>query len=111
MVLLVLTLVGCVEKGEDIESADPCAEASYDLTWANWGDGFFANYCRACHSASSPDRFGAPEGVNFDSSEDVRTWSSAIRRSVLVDEDMPVGGGVYETDLEFLDLFLTCGLD
>lgn len=110
--MLVLTLLlACDPKAQDSDSADTCASEPYDLTWANWGDGFFANYCRACHSSNAPDRFDAPEAVNFDTKDEVLQWKDAIRQAVLVDGTMPVGGGVYEGDLEFLDIFLTCGVN
>lgn len=110
MFALTLLLIACANQDKAVESADPCADATYHLTWANWGDGFFANYCRACHSVNAPDRFDAPEGINFDTVEDVAQWNDLIRTAVLVDGTMPVGGGVYETDLEFLDIFLACGV-
>lgn len=109
--LALLLLLGCAAEDKVAETADPCASAPYDLTWANFGDGFFLNYCRACHSEDARDRFDAPEGINFDTRAEVQQWRSLIRTAVLVDGDMPVGGGVYEADLEFLDLFLECGLD
>lgn len=109
MFLLLLSL-GCADKPVT-ETADACASLEYDVNWANFGDGFFANYCRACHSAASPRRYDAPEGVNFDTLEEVRTFSALIRTTVIDEGSMPEGGGVYDQDLEFLDYFLECGLD
>ena len=85
MFALTLLLIACATEDKAVESADPCADETYHLTWANWGDGFFANYCRACHSADAPDRFDAPEGINFDTVEDVAQWNDLIRSAVLVD--------------------------
>ncbi len=110
MLLLALMLACGGDKGA-AESADPCAEVPYDLNWANFGDGFFANYCRACHSSGAPDRFGAPDGINFDTLEEVRAQSSLIAFVVIEEQSMPEGGGVYEQDLEFLGYFLECGLE
>lgn len=113
MTLLLLALA-CTGKDDAPEPTDDSAAAACDtapgVTWDNWGDGFFSTYCRACHSANTPDRMGAPESINFDSESEVRTQAALIRDSVLVREAMPVGGGVYEEDLFLLDVLLTCGL-
>lgn len=98
------------------DSADPggldCTEeqAVYGLTWTNWGAGFFATYCDSCHAADTPDRFGAPEGVSFDTLGEVRDWEQRIRVRVLDEATMPRGGGVYDEDLLLIEAFLDCGL-
>ena len=104
-----LALVGC-GPGDTGDTAASCDTAAYDVTWDGWGDGFFSTYCRACHSSGSEERYGAPESVNFDTRADVVQWRESIRRTVLEDATMPVGGGVYDDDLLLLDLLLTCGL-
>lgn len=101
----VLCAVGC---GEPADSAAVCEPT--DVTWEAWGAGFFASYCRPCHSADTPERYGAPVELDFDTLEQVRTYEAAIRRSVLEAGSMPVGGGVPEADLVALDEFLACGL-
>ena len=109
--LLLVALLACTDKGDDtgVAVAATC-EDQPDLTWANWGDWFFLNYCRSCHSAHAEDRWGAPDGVNFDTLEEVRQQSSLIEYVVLTEQSMPVGGGVYDEDLEFLKTFLECDL-
>jgi hypothetical protein len=107
MMLLLLACTAGTDTGDTAASA--CTDAP-NATWASFGDGFFATYCRACHSASTAERYGAPEAVNFDSLADIRTFEASIRRTVLDDESMPVGGGVYDDDALLLDTFLTCGL-
>ena len=57
-----------------------------------------------------PYRFDAPEGVNFDTLDEVRMYASSISRTVIDQASMPVGGGVMEDDLVRLQVFLTCGL-
>lgn len=79
-------------------------------TWDAWGEGFFVTWCQSCHSRTTPQRGGAPEGIEFDNSGDIRRHSAAIRRSVLDAETMPVGGGLDDADREALDLLLRCGL-
>lgn len=110
---LLLALVACTgAPGDSGGSAavSVCDDGGPHLSWANWGDGFFANYCRACHSVNTRDRYDAPVGVDFDTQEQVETWAERIRVRVLEEETMPVGGGVYSEDVELLDRLLTCGM-
>lgn len=86
-----------------------CADAPA-VTWESWGHGFFLTYCNACHSASSPERSGAPEGVDFDTRAQAVQWEERIRARVLEEGTMPLGGGVYEDDLQLLEVLLACDL-
>lgn len=107
---LLLALLACGEEPQTVDSsADPC-DSALPVTWNNWADGFFASYCRACHSVNTQDRYGAPEGVDFDTLEDVQQWEERIRVRTLEEQDMPVGGGVYEEDLALLETWLECGI-
>ncbi len=67
-------------------------------------------YCNACHGAATPNRFGAPEAVHFDTQEQVRDQAARVESTVLEDGTMPVGGGMREEDLEGLRRFLHGGL-
>lgn len=96
--------LACVAPESD--SAEPCV--AQDYTWDNWAAGFFGSYCRSCHSADTPDRRGAPVGVDFDTEAEVRGFASAITRS-LDNGTMPIGGGVPEAELERLEDWLACG--
>lgn len=87
-----------------------CAEA-YPVTWANWADGFFMTYCRACHSVTTSERQGAPLGLDFDTLGQIRDQADAIEDAVLIGQRMPVGGGVFADDLTLLKDFLACGLE
>jgi len=87
-----------------------CDTGAPEVTWTNWGEGFFRSFCTACHSISSPNRYDAPETINFDTLVDVRGYEAAIRSAVLDRGTMPVGGGAPEEDLYLLGLFLDCGL-
>ena len=110
---LLLLLLACGDKesaADDSEARPASCDSAPGVTWDNWGDGFFATYCRACHSANTPARMGAPESINFDTEAEVRAQTDLVRSAVLERESMPVGGGVYEEDLYLLDVLLTCGL-
>lgn len=104
--MLLLFILGCV--GEPSSLSDTGCSSADGLTWDGWGSGFMTTYCRACHSADSPDRRGAPVGVDFDTFEDVLQWSGPIRSRVIEEQTMPVGGGIIEDDLRRLEAFLDC---
>lgn len=103
---MLVLLLACT--GDDADSAPVC---DAHVTWNNWGDGFFTTWCQPCHSATAPDRNGAPESLNFDTSTDVVTYEASVRRTVLEMETMPVGGGLTDEDRALLEDFLACGLD
>ena len=101
--------VPTVDSG--VELVDPVVcEDSEGLTWDGFGWGFFLTYCNACHSASTSDRYGAPEGVDFDSAEDVARQSGRVRARVIDAGTMPLGGGVPADALAQLDAYL-CLID
>jgi uncharacterized membrane protein len=89
--------------------ADPCDTAP-EVSWSGWAQGFFRGYCTSCHSAGIPDRWGAPEGLNFDTEDEVLGLAVQIRSAVLDRQTMPIGGGVLQDDLELLEVYLDCGL-
>jgi|GEM_PF-2505256 len=80
------------------------------VSWESWAEGFFRGYCTSCHSTDLEDRWGAPEGINFDTEADVVALKQQIQSSVLDSGRMPVGGGVIESDLELLQIYLSCGM-
>ena len=87
---------------------DTCAPGSEATTWDAWGAGFFAGYCRTCHSADTPDRRGAPESLNFDTEAEVRASAGLIQSSVIDEGTMPIGGGVPDVELQRLAQYLGC---
>ena len=105
---LLLLVLACTGTPED--TGPTCTDEERLVNWENFGAGFFAGYCRTCHSAGTPDRLGAPVGVDFDTEADVYTHRAAIRRTTLDDATRPMGGGVQTAELEALDVFLECGL-
>ena len=83
--------------------ADPC-----DIHWDGWANGFFSTYCRSCHSSTSEQRHGAPEGVDFDTQADIEMWLERIEVRVLEEQTMPLGGGIPEVDLEQFATWMAC---
>jgi hypothetical protein len=92
------------------EAATPVADCSSvpDVSWDAWGEGFFRTYCTSCHGSGTRNRNGAPPGYDFDDQSVVLAHAEDIRRAVLTDQTMPVGGGVYPDDLTLLDVYLSC---
>ena len=89
---------------------DGACDTDYALTWDAFGDPFFHTWCRSCHSAQAPQRFGAPPGIDFDTEDQARTWADTIRSVVIEEQSMPLGGGVSEEQRGLLELYLDCGL-
>ncbi len=103
---VLLALLAACDTAPASVAAAGCPPAS-GVSWSGWGEGFFRTWCGSCHSADTPDRRGAPPGVDFDLAADVWRQRDAIRAAV-ERESMPVGGGLSVEDLELLDEFLTC---
>lgn len=110
MLLLLLACSGPADSSLQETAVPAGCEEAPSVSWQNWGHGFFLTYCGACHSATSPSRDGAPEDVNFDTKLEVEAQKERIRTRVLEEQTMPLGGGVYEEDLQLLEVMLTCGL-
>ena len=107
---LALFTISC-GKGEDTGAAPAACAQDVDgayPTWGTFGESFFLSYCRSCHSAETPQRFGAPDAINFDSEEEVMSQLAAVRRTVLTDQSMPKGGGVPEAERAELARYLDC---
>ena len=71
----------------DGDDAD-CSE----LTYENFGDNFFQNYCLRCHSQTlvgDVARSDAPLGINYDTIEGVREFAKRIRLRAGQLGDMP----------------------
>ncbi len=103
---VMLLLFACAGAPDADTSA--CADAPHDVTWDGYARGFFLTYCAACHSESATDRYGAPEGVDFDTPQQVLDQAERVRARVIEAQTMPLGGGVPPEDLALLATWLDC---
>jgi hypothetical protein len=116
---------GLAEAGEGDDSADTdapedpgepedtgvpfCGDAPV-INYVNFGEGFMLEACQGCHATDTPDRYGAPESVNFDTAPQI--WAQVDRilvRAVGEYATMPPLGGVVEQDRLKLQYWLECG--
>ena len=93
--------------GADQDTDNGC-DTAIPVSWDGWAEGFFRTYCTSCHGADTTDRWGAPEGIDFDTEADVAQWAQSIEISVLEEGTMPPAGGVYDEDLILLETYLRC---
>jgi hypothetical protein len=99
-------LVACATEAPSVCVVDA---DGWRPTWSNFGEDWFVTWCASCHAATSPQRFGAPEGLIFDTEEQVIDNISLIRTAVLGSKPtMPVGGGLPEVDRAELERYLDC---
>lgn len=99
-----------------------CPDAGTTLTWASFGQTFFATYCTRCHASTLVGvtaRGGAPPGLNWDDHATVMMNASRIDRvagagPAMVNTFMPFDaatGGAAPTEAERRQLaeWLVCG--
>ena len=92
--------IGCAQQDLDCETV---------VSYESFGQGFIKENCQSCHSSESQNRYGAPEGVTFDSKAQVLERIEDIYRVTLSEEaDMPPSGGLFENDITLLELWLVC---
>jgi uncharacterized membrane protein len=111
--LAVSLLVACGEpEPEPVEETDaaPLCETGLDVTWDGWAAGFMLSQCQPCHASETPNRYGAPASVTFDSLEDCREQAGAIEDAVLTRASMPPAGGITDDERALLARWLDCGL-
>ena len=82
-----------------------CHEAP---TYDAWTKGFLKSKCQGCHAETAPDRFGAPEGIHFDTYDATVERIELIRSSILERETMPPAGGVTDDEKLLLQWWLDC---
>jgi hypothetical protein len=103
-------LVACGADNQSLAQR-ACPSGGTPLTYRSFGAPFFAQWCNSCHSASSPDRNGAPSDVTFDTLTEIVTWKDAIYANAADDNAaMPVGpDGPDSTTRRQLGDWLACG--
>lgn len=117
--MTLLLLLACTGAGDSAAAGDDtglCADPPL-VTYETFGAGFLTENCQTCHASTSPNRYGAPDTVVFDTVDDA--WAQADRilaRAVTaVDDDddatdpMPPMGGSSADDRYLLEVWLTCG--
>ncbi|MEC7985312.1 MAG: hypothetical protein VX278_09115 [Myxococcota bacterium] len=107
-------------ESEPAEEISPSGDANYDLslcedapivTWDNWAQGMIITHCQGCHASGSPQRYGAPDSVSFDTESDAIYWSDRIWIRTVEQETMPPAGGLLEEDIYLLQVWLSCGIE
>ena len=96
------------DDGGGDDTNDPCYDVP-TVTYNNFGQGFMTENCQGCHASTTPNRYGAPDEVVFDTVEDC--WDQADRvlsRSTGDAATMPPQGGVSADDRTKLEWWLTC---
>lgn len=91
----------------------PGAAKAEELTYENFGQAFITQNCLGCHHSaqSGITRFGAPEGINFDTLQQIRMWEPMIRYMATgPNPQMPPAGVVWPWDREKLVQWLDAGL-
>ncbi len=101
---LALALLGCAT-----EVLPPLCDDAPVVTWGNFGAGFVLERCAGCHAATAPNRYGAPEGVTFDTVDEVWSHRDAVLRTVVDDPpSMPPSTALTEDERLLVELWLTC---
>ena len=104
--MILALILACADP--DAGDSSACDTAGPGVTWDGYTRGFFLTYCTACHSASATERYGAPEGVDFDTPTQVLAQAERVRARVIEAQTMPLGGGVPAEDLALLAEWLDC---
>ncbi len=109
-----LTLLPACKEEDPVDSGliaeDAACEHEVLVTWEHGGKSFFLSHCTSCHSTTSPNRWGAPEYLNYDTLDGVVEAQHNIRQAALWDEVMPPGYPLEDDEREVLASLLDCGL-
>jgi len=96
---------GAADGGGDTGA---CADIPL-VNWDTFGAGFLLHHCQGCHASTTPDRYGAPAEVTFDTKEQAWAWRDRIlERSAVDPPTMPPAGGTSEDDRVRLRWWLEC---
>jgi uncharacterized membrane protein len=114
---IAIALVACgtdsVPRGDDDPiPVDPEQCETSFLRYDNFGEPFTLDWCRGCHSTAVPAtmRQNAPIEVNFDTLDQIRTWSERIAvRAASMTPTMPPAGGPTLDERTLLAEWIACG--
>jgi hypothetical protein len=100
---------GAEDQGDGaIDDTGACADVPL-VNWDTFGAGFMLHHCQGCHASTTPDRYGAPADVTFDTKADAWAWRDRIlERSAVDPPTMPPAGGTSADDRVRLRWWLTC---
>jgi hypothetical protein len=109
--MLLVALLACggdPQAPPDPTDPDPCD----GLDWHRVGEPFVTTWCTTCHAPglTGPSRFGAPDGLDLDTLDAVRTWEARIR-AVAVGDDatMPPASPAPAAERARFEAWLDCG--
>lgn len=104
--MILAWVMACAGSADD--SAAACADAPV-LGWNDVGQPLLLEYCSTCHTETAPERYGAPEGVNFDTYDQVVALRGAMLAVLTADPpEMPPLLSVPDADQELLISWLEC---
>ena len=94
-------------------ASDASCRNGTSLTYENFGEGFFLNYCVNCHASDIgvSERLGAPINVNFDTYDDIVTHRRDILKTAARSNNpqMPPSRHVSLNERALLSEWLQCG--
>jgi uncharacterized membrane protein len=104
------------DGGEGIPTGSVCP-TTQTLTYANFGQAFFASYCQRCHASTvtGAARMGAPSDHTFDMVQDIQLLAEHIDELAAAGPDAvntempPDGAKPTEAERRQLGEWLACG--
>ena len=107
--LLLIPLLACSNQGAEDSGSPGVCDTAPPVNYINFGEGFLMENCQGCHASTAPNRYGATEGVIFDTVEDAWIWRDRILARALDETNpMPPAGGVSVDNLDRLQWWLDC---
>jgi len=102
--LLALPGAGC---GGD----DECGDLS-NVTYRSHAQFVVSRHCVSCHDAALdtlPERSQAPQTHNYNTFTEVAKWADRMAERLIIDNDMPPGGGVPSCDKQIFQAWINAG--
>ncbi len=122
LMLLGLATCGGDDGSSDSDGVSPVATADTGpqdcppgslVTWQTFGSGFIDTWCTTCHSKilTGDARYGAPEGLDFNTYDQVAASQDRIVEQAALGEPppMPPAGGTTDAERDRLVEWVACG--